>query len=113
MYSGYLVPSKLMAFATSVGSVIGCACAAIERPVIAIGLETSWSIVNDTRLSRAVRRLLALRAAQEIERQAVVHIPDRRCLRPAVRPIRIWAKQPMSLESVRAFLQANAGWLRG
>ena len=43
MYSGYLVPSKFMAFATSVGSVTGCAWAAIERPVIAIGSETSWS----------------------------------------------------------------------
>jgi len=34
-YSGYLVWSKFMAFATSVGSVTGCAWAAIERPVIA------------------------------------------------------------------------------
>ena len=43
-----------MAFATSVGSVTGCAWAAIERPVIAVGSEVSWSIVNDTRLSRAM-----------------------------------------------------------
>ena len=45
-------PSRFSALAISVGSVTGCAWAAIESPVIAIGSETSGSTVNEIRLSR-------------------------------------------------------------
>src|SRR6266540_7012165 len=52
-YSGYFARSRLKALASSVGSFTTCAWAAIERPVIAIGSEVSWSILNEIRLSRA------------------------------------------------------------
>jgi hypothetical protein len=92
------VPRKFSALAISVGSLTGFAWAVIERPVIAIGSATSWSMVNEIGIiSREVGRLLALRA-EEIDRQAVVHVSNSGCLRPAIRPICRDGHEPMLIQ---------------
>jgi len=44
---------------------------------------------------------LALWAAQEIDRQAIVHISDSRCLRPAVWPLRSDGHEPMLVQNLK------------
>jgi hypothetical protein len=45
--------------------------------------------------------LFTLWAAQEIDRQAIVHVSDSRCLRPAVRPIRREGHKPMLIQKLK------------
>src|SRR6516162_4295454 len=52
-------------------------------------------------LSREICRFLTLWAAKEIDRQDIVHVSDRRCLRPAVRPIRCDGHEPMSVQKLK------------
>jgi hypothetical protein len=52
-------------------------------------------------ISREVGRFLALRAAQEIDRQAVVHVSNSGCLRPAIRPIRRDGHEPMLIQKLK------------
>jgi hypothetical protein len=64
--------------------------------------ESTLTMVNETRLSRArFGRFLALWAAQEIDRQAIVHVSDSRCLRPAVRPIRREGHKLMLIQKLK------------
>jgi hypothetical protein len=59
-------------------------------------------MVNETRLSgREVCRFLTLWAPQEIDRQAIVHVSDSRCLRPAVWSVRREGHDPMLSKSSR------------
>jgi hypothetical protein len=51
--SVYLSGSMRKTSSASTGSSTACACAAIDRPVIAIKSEVSWSIVSEIRSSRA------------------------------------------------------------
>jgi hypothetical protein len=51
---GYFSMSKRSAFSASLRSVTAVACAAMDRPLISITCGMSWSIVIETRLSRAM-----------------------------------------------------------
>jgi hypothetical protein len=44
---------------------------------------------------------LTLRAAQEIDRQTIVHVSDRRCLQPAVWLVRSDGHEPMLVQKLK------------